>query len=196
MELHKTRVYHVLRRRFCQRVSVDCLEQFGRWNFIKRVFVTCVELHSSSALGPRQDFRCLLLRLDLADCREQPHGPAQWCDETHNSLLKSCMATFQPLGTLGSCLDFRKFPKLAAPRGAALHVMYCTCVNMCNGWLFVPVHVCVPAPPGVFLPDHESTGTCRPRGAVDSGPAALESAAASVVALTCGLCVVGGFGWL
>ena len=34
-------------------------------------------------------------------------------------------------------------------------------------------------------------------GAVDdSGPAALESAAASVVALTCGLCVVGGFGWL
>jgi hypothetical protein len=27
-------------------------------------------------------------------------------------------------------------------------------------------------------------------------PAALESAAASVVALTCGLCVVGGFGWL
>ena len=36
----------------------------------------------------------------------------------------------------------------------------------------------------------------RPRGAVGSGPAALESAAASVVALTCGLCVVGGFGWL
>jgi hypothetical protein len=36
----------------------------------------------------------------------------------------------------------------------------------------------------------------RPRGAVDSGPAALESAAASVVALTCGLRVVGGFGWL
>jgi len=93
--------------------------------------------------------------------REQPHGPAQWCDETHNSLLKSCMATFQPLGTLGSCLDFRKFPKLAAPRGAALHVMYCTCVNMCNGWLFVPVHVCVPAPPGVFLPVHVCPGSPR-----------------------------------
>jgi hypothetical protein len=115
------------------------------------------------------------LRIAAARTEPQPHGPAQWCDETHNSLLKSCMATFQPLGTLGSCLDFRKFPKLAAPRGAALHVMYCTCVNMCNGWLFVPVHVCVPAPPGVFLPDHESTGTCRPRGAVDSGPAALRS---------------------
>ena len=36
----------------------------------------------------------------------------------------------------------------------------------------------------------------RPRGAVGSGPAAVESAAASVVALTCGVCVVGGFGWL
>ena len=29
-----------------------------------------------------------------------------------------------------------------------------------------------------------------------SGPAAVESAAASVVALTCGVCVVGGFRWL
>ena len=47
----------MLRRRFCQRVSVDRSEQFGRRNFTKRVFVTCVELHSSSALGPRQDFR-------------------------------------------------------------------------------------------------------------------------------------------
>ena len=36
----------------------------------------------------------------------------------------------------------------------------------------------------------------RPRGAVGSGPAAVESAAASVVALTCGVRVVGGFGWL
>ena len=36
----------------------------------------------------------------------------------------------------------------------------------------------------------------RPRGAVGSGRAAVESAAASVVALTCGLCVVGGFGGL
>ena len=36
----------------------------------------------------------------------------------------------------------------------------------------------------------------RPRGAVGSGPVAVESAAASVVALTCGMCVVGGFGWL
>jgi len=36
----------------------------------------------------------------------------------------------------------------------------------------------------------------RPRGAVGSGPAAVESAAASVVALTCGVCVVGEFGWL
>ena len=34
------------------------------------------------------------------------------------------------------------------------------------------------------------TGSSRPRGAVDSGPAALESAAASVVALTCGLSVL------
>jgi hypothetical protein len=39
---------------------------------------------------------------------------------------------------------------------------------------------CVPAPPDIF----------------ERGPAALESAAASVVALTCGLRVVGGFGWL
>ena len=36
----------------------------------------------------------------------------------------------------------------------------------------------------------------RPRGAVGSGPVAVESAAASVVVLTCGMCVVGGFGWL
>ena len=37
----------------------------------------------------------------------------------------------------------------------------------------------------------------RPRGAVGSGPVAVESAAASVVALTCWVCVVGtGFGWL
>jgi hypothetical protein len=36
----------------------------------------------------------------------------------------------------------------------------------------------------------------RPRGAVGPGPAAVESAAASVVALTCGVCVVGGFRWL
>ena len=36
----------------------------------------------------------------------------------------------------------------------------------------------------------------RPRGAVGFGLAAVESAAASVVALTCGVCVVGGFGWL
>ena len=39
----------------------------------------------------------------------------------------------------------------------------------------------------------------RPRGAVGFGLAAvesLESAAASVVVLTCGVCVVGGFGWL
>jgi hypothetical protein len=34
------------------------------------------------------------------------------------------------------------------------------------------------------------------RGAVGSGPAAVQSAAASVVALTCGVCVAGGFGWL
>ena len=37
----------------------------------------------------------------------------------------------------------------------------------------------------------------KTRGAVGSGPAAVESAAASVVALTCGVCVVGtGFGWV
>jgi hypothetical protein len=35
----------------------------------------------------------------------------------------------------------------------------------------------------------------RPRGAVGSWPAAVELAAVSAVALTCGLCV-GGFGWL
>jgi len=38
--------------------------------------------------------------------------------------------------------------------------------------------------------------TGRPRGAVGFGLAAVESAAASVVALTCGVFVVGGFGWL
>ena len=41
-----------------------------------------------------------------------------------------------------------------------------------------------------------SAESSRPRGAVGFGLAAVESAAASVVALTCGVCVVGGFGWL
>ena len=72
--------------------------------------------------------------------------------------------------------------------------------------VFVPCPVCVPAPhcvflpvpapPGVFLPVRGRPLLSRPRGAVGPGPAAVESAAASVVALTCGVCVVGGFRWL
>ena len=72
--------------------------------------------------------------------------------------------------------------------------------------VFVPCPVCVPAPPCVFLPVPAPPGVflpvrgrpllSRPRGAVGPGPAAVESAAASVVALTCGVCVVGGFRWL
>jgi hypothetical protein len=78
----------MLRRRFCQRVSVDRSEQFGRRNFTK--------LHSSSALGPRQDFFCLLLRLDLR-LPEQPHGPelcGVWCDETHNRSVEKLYGNF------------------------------------------------------------------------------------------------------
>ena len=45
---------------------------------------------------------------------------------------------------------------------------------------------------------HELTGKKTPGDLpVHSGPAAVESTAASVVALTCWVCVVGtGFGWL
>jgi hypothetical protein len=81
------------------------------------------------------------------------------------------------------------------------------------------LQVCVPArPPGVFLPVLYCTGTYRYRclftGTVHCVPLCVRvsrvsrvcpgsprcltgtSAAASVVALTCGVCVAGGFRWL
>ena len=145
----------MLRRRFCQRVSVDRSEQFRHppRNFTKRVVLNYKAVRrwaqvrpkvSPIVVSPRQDFLFLFWTwiagnslVGTAGTRSRGPSSALWC-ETHNSLLKSCMATFNwqlfnpsGLGTLGSCLGFRKFPKLAAPRGAALHVMYCTCVNMC-----------------------------------------------------------------